>query len=199
MSGEVAADTHRPGCCSRQACLCATTSQNWTSADLLAPSDKRTRCPYKGEAIYWSVVLGDERLEDVVWSYPAPLPEIPRSRTCLAFTTSASISKSTVQYNPGPTRVGDTPRIEWPLASARTGGALLRRWPRPQARAWKTQPRAGAAEASHVLRRALQVGQQVEDGGLDRHVKRGDGCPHNQLGLARERPGDGDALFEATG
>ncbi len=49
------------------------------------------------------------------------------------------------------------------------------------------------------LLRALQVGQQVEDGGLDRHVKRGDGfVAHNQLGLARERPGDGDALFEAT-
>ena len=53
--------------------------------DLLAPSDKRTRCPYKGEAIYWSVVLGDERLEDVVWSYPAPLPEIPKIENLLSF------------------------------------------------------------------------------------------------------------------
>ena len=39
--------------------------------DLLEPTDHHTRCPYKGEASYWSV-LG---LEDVAWSYEQPRPD----------------------------------------------------------------------------------------------------------------------------
>jgi uncharacterized protein (DUF427 family) len=52
---------------------------------LLVPSPARTRCPYKGEAVYWSVQAGDELLEDIVWSYPAPIPEAPKIENLLAF------------------------------------------------------------------------------------------------------------------
>jgi uncharacterized protein (DUF427 family) len=38
--------------------------------DLLEPSDKRTRCPHKGEASYWSVRDG---ARDAVWAYREPL------------------------------------------------------------------------------------------------------------------------------
>jgi uncharacterized protein (DUF427 family) len=38
----------------------------------LVPSDKRTYCPYKGEASYWSArTPGGEVLEDAIWSYRA--------------------------------------------------------------------------------------------------------------------------------
>lgn len=86
VGGEVVADTHRPrllfetGLPVRYYIPKLDVRQ-----DLLVPSDKRTRCPYKGEAVYWSLVLGDERLEDVVWSYPAPLPEIPKIENLLSF------------------------------------------------------------------------------------------------------------------
>jgi uncharacterized protein (DUF427 family) len=53
--------------------------------DLLEPSPKRSRCPYKGEAVYWSVRAGGELLEDIVWSYPAPIPEAPKIENLLAF------------------------------------------------------------------------------------------------------------------
>jgi uncharacterized protein (DUF427 family) len=53
--------------------------------DLLIPSARRSRCPYKGEAVYWSVRAGDEVLEDVVWSYPSPIPEAPKIENLLAF------------------------------------------------------------------------------------------------------------------
>jgi uncharacterized protein (DUF427 family) len=43
--------------------------------DLLLPTDTHTRCPYKGQASYWSVQIGDRVYKDVVWSYPNPLPE----------------------------------------------------------------------------------------------------------------------------
>jgi uncharacterized protein (DUF427 family) len=42
---------------------------------VLSVSDKRTRCPYKGEATYWSLSVDGERIEDAAWSYETPLPE----------------------------------------------------------------------------------------------------------------------------
>lgn len=53
--------------------------------DLLVPSPTRTRCPYKGEAVYWSVRNGGELQQDIVWSYPAPIPETPKIENLLAF------------------------------------------------------------------------------------------------------------------
>jgi uncharacterized protein (DUF427 family) len=42
--------------------------------DLLERTDRSTTCPFKGEASYWSVVLGDQVHDDIVWSYEAPIP-----------------------------------------------------------------------------------------------------------------------------
>jgi uncharacterized protein (DUF427 family) len=53
--------------------------------DLLVPSDTRTRCPYKGEAVYWSVEAAGTRLDDIVWGYPAPIPEAPKIENLQAF------------------------------------------------------------------------------------------------------------------
>lgn len=53
--------------------------------DLLTPTATRTRCPYKGEASYWSVQAGGILLEDVAWSYPAPIPETPKIENLIAF------------------------------------------------------------------------------------------------------------------
>lgn len=36
------------------------------------PSGTHASCPWKGEASYRSVVVGDARNEDVAWSYPSP-------------------------------------------------------------------------------------------------------------------------------
>ncbi len=43
--------------------------------DLLVPSSSRTQCPYKGEAKYWSVRIGETLHRDLVWSYPSPIWE----------------------------------------------------------------------------------------------------------------------------
>ena len=53
--------------------------------DLLTPTDLRTRCPYKGEAVYWTAEAGGRPYEDVVWSYPAPIPECPKIEGLLCF------------------------------------------------------------------------------------------------------------------
>lgn len=44
--------------------------------DVLEANDHHTVCPFKGEADYWSLVLGDDRLEDVLWTYRDPFPEV---------------------------------------------------------------------------------------------------------------------------
>ena len=53
--------------------------------DVLTPTATRSRCPYKGEACYWSIDVNGQHFEDVVWSYPAPIPEIPKIENLLAF------------------------------------------------------------------------------------------------------------------
>jgi uncharacterized protein (DUF427 family) len=41
----------------------------------LQPSPTRSRCPYKGEAAYWSLDLNGRTIDDLAWSYETPLPE----------------------------------------------------------------------------------------------------------------------------
>jgi uncharacterized protein (DUF427 family) len=53
--------------------------------DRLTATDTRTRCPYKGEAVYWSAAVGGETFEDVVWSYPDPVAEAGRIKDRLCF------------------------------------------------------------------------------------------------------------------
>jgi uncharacterized protein (DUF427 family) len=45
--------------------------------DLLEPTDHHTHCPFKGDASYWSVRVGDRVAENAVWGYPEPKPEAP--------------------------------------------------------------------------------------------------------------------------
>jgi uncharacterized protein (DUF427 family) len=53
--------------------------------DVLAESEKTTQCPYKGVASYYSVEAGDGRVEDLVWYYPEPLPEVGKIEGLLCF------------------------------------------------------------------------------------------------------------------
>jgi uncharacterized protein (DUF427 family) len=42
--------------------------------EYLQPTATHTTCPFKGEASYWSVQVGDQVHKDLVWSYPEPIP-----------------------------------------------------------------------------------------------------------------------------
>ncbi len=44
-------------------------------ASLLTRTDTRTHCPFKGDASYWSVTVGDRTVEDALWGYEDPLPD----------------------------------------------------------------------------------------------------------------------------
>jgi uncharacterized protein (DUF427 family) len=53
--------------------------------DLLEPTDSVTHCPYKGQAEWWSVRIGDKVHEDLAWSYRTPLPESQKIAGLVAF------------------------------------------------------------------------------------------------------------------
>jgi uncharacterized protein (DUF427 family) len=51
----------------------------------LHPSSRRTYCPYKGEASYWSLEAGGRLRKDLAWSYEQPLPDMVRIAGLVAF------------------------------------------------------------------------------------------------------------------
>lgn len=57
-------------------------SANW---EVLRRTDTRTYCPYKGEASYYSVQTADGIVEDAVWTYEDPFPEVAQIARHLAF------------------------------------------------------------------------------------------------------------------
>jgi uncharacterized protein (DUF427 family) len=53
--------------------------------DLFERSDRATHCPYKGDASYYSVRVGDRVAKDAVWSYEHPFPAMAEIGSKLAF------------------------------------------------------------------------------------------------------------------
>jgi uncharacterized protein (DUF427 family) len=43
--------------------------------EFLLRTAHQTTCPFKGQASYWSVRVGDRLHENLVWSYQTPIPE----------------------------------------------------------------------------------------------------------------------------
>lgn len=53
--------------------------------DVLQRSDTHTVCAYKGQATYWSAVVGDEVIPDVAWTYTDPLLDAEPVRDLICF------------------------------------------------------------------------------------------------------------------
>jgi uncharacterized protein (DUF427 family) len=53
--------------------------------DLLTPTATTSHCPFKGDAVYWSANTDDGVVQDVVWSYPEPFPQVKEIAGLLAF------------------------------------------------------------------------------------------------------------------
>ncbi len=54
-------------------------------ADLLEATAHSTTCPFKGQASYWSVRLGDDVYENIAWSYQTPIPDAAAIKGLLCF------------------------------------------------------------------------------------------------------------------
>ena len=53
--------------------------------ELLQPSEKMMGSPYKGQANYYSVTVGEEIVEDLAWYYRYPFPEAAKIANHLCF------------------------------------------------------------------------------------------------------------------
>lgn len=53
--------------------------------DLLDPSERRTHCPYKGEASYFAVSGHGIEAKDAAWSYETPYPAVAAIAGHIAF------------------------------------------------------------------------------------------------------------------
>jgi uncharacterized protein (DUF427 family) len=56
-------------------------------SEFLRPSDHQTFCPFKGEASYWTLVVGDRVEENAVWGYANPFDEVAGLEGYVAFYT----------------------------------------------------------------------------------------------------------------
>ena len=86
VGGEVVAETHRP----RLLFETGLPTRYYipkldARLDLLTATNTSTRCPYKGKAVYWSVNVNGKEFVDIVWGYPAPIPECPKIENLLCF------------------------------------------------------------------------------------------------------------------
>lgn len=52
---------------------------------LLTRTDNATHCPYKGDASYYSIKVGERVAENAVWSYEQPFPAMRDIAGYLAF------------------------------------------------------------------------------------------------------------------
>ena len=53
--------------------------------EVLRPTETHTSCPYKGDASYWSATVNGKVFDDIVWTYPKPIPECPKIEQLLSF------------------------------------------------------------------------------------------------------------------
>jgi uncharacterized protein (DUF427 family) len=53
--------------------------------DLLVATDRKTTCPYKGDASYWSLQLDGDQHPNIVWCYEKPISEMAQIAGLLCF------------------------------------------------------------------------------------------------------------------
>ena len=60
----------------------------------LEPSDTHTNCPWKGEASYYDVVLGERRNPDAAWYYPNPKDAAKEITDRVAFWKGVAVTEA---------------------------------------------------------------------------------------------------------
>ena len=53
--------------------------------ELAERTDSRTYCPFKGEASYWTLRVGERSEDDAMWSYETPYDEALELKDRVAF------------------------------------------------------------------------------------------------------------------
>jgi uncharacterized protein (DUF427 family) len=67
--------------------------------DLLVPSDKKTHCPWKGDASYYSISVGGKLNPDACWYYPEPKEAAKNIRGHVAFWCGVEVAGQAVSIH----------------------------------------------------------------------------------------------------
>lgn len=59
----------------------------------LQPSDTHTSCPWKGNASYYHVVVGDQENRDAAWYYPEPKDAAKQIAGHIAFSRGVRVER----------------------------------------------------------------------------------------------------------
>ena len=53
--------------------------------EFLRSTDHATYCPFKGNASYWNISVGDETTENAAWSYEEPFEQVSGIKNYISF------------------------------------------------------------------------------------------------------------------
>jgi len=69
-------------------------------AEYFTPTTTHTTCPWKGEASYYTVRVGDSAAEDAAWTYPHPKPAAAEITGYVAFWRGVKVVAATGEARP---------------------------------------------------------------------------------------------------
>ncbi len=97
--------------------------------DLLVPSLRRSHCPFRGNASYWSLEVGDRRAEDAAWSYEEPYQDAEHIRGHIAFYSERldAMYEDEVETGPAAAESGAldaNPLVPWLVREAWQAGSV---------------------------------------------------------------------------
>ena len=61
--------------------------------EFFKPSETKTRCPWKGEASYYSIVVNEEENKDAAWYYPSPKKAASEIQDHVAFWRGVEVTE----------------------------------------------------------------------------------------------------------
>lgn len=64
------------------------------SQEFFQPSSKTSICPWKGDASYYSIKVGNEENQDAAWYYPAPKEAAKEIKDHVAFWKGVEVVES---------------------------------------------------------------------------------------------------------
>ncbi len=59
--------------------------------ELLERTGHKSHCPWKGDAVYWTLTAGGEILENAAWAYPKPLAELAAIEDYVSFYEAVAV------------------------------------------------------------------------------------------------------------
>jgi uncharacterized protein (DUF427 family) len=106
------------------------------SMEYLSRTDRRTHCPHKGYACYYTLLMDGHFADNAVWTYEEPLPQVELIRGRLAFYPDQvelyEVSETAVNPKAHPTAVNEAVLH----TDAGDGHSQAEHW-RPKADEWR--------------------------------------------------------------